>query len=56
VKNHPPPAIPCELCSQPINLISDLSADENGKAVHAKCYAERLASTQSNSPATAGTD
>jgi hypothetical protein len=56
VKSHPPPEIPCELCSEPINLITDLSADENGKAVHAKCYSERLSSAQGNSPATAGTN
>jgi hypothetical protein len=36
--NSPPfPEIPCVICSKPVNLQTDLCADENGKAVHADC-------------------
>jgi hypothetical protein len=45
---HPFPAIPCILCSNPVNLISDLSADENGKAVHEECYLKRVTSSSNN--------
>ena len=45
---HPFPEIPCILCSNAVNLISDLSADENGKAVHEECYVRRLTSSSSN--------
>jgi hypothetical protein len=31
-----PPEIPCALCSKPVNLGSDLCADENGNAVQAR--------------------
>ena len=30
---HPFADIPCKLCSKPVDLSADLSADENGKAV-----------------------
>jgi hypothetical protein len=43
----PFPAIPCVLCSNPVNLISDLYADENGKAVHEECYVNRITETNS---------
>ena len=45
---RPLPEIPCILCSKPINLQSDLSADENGKAVHEECYVRRIASSLGN--------
>jgi len=48
------PEIPCILCSKPVNLISDLHADENGKAVHEECYVKRI--TESNFPAVIGDD
>jgi len=30
----PFPEVPCVICSKPVDLRADLSADENGKAVH----------------------
>lgn len=35
---HPFQAIPCNICSKPIDLSADLYADEHGKAVHEDCY------------------
>jgi hypothetical protein len=32
----------CILCSKPLDLTTDLNTDENGKAVHTKCYAAKL--------------
>ena len=41
--NSPPfPEIPCVICSKPVNLQTDLCADENGKAVHDSCYIKRI--------------
>jgi hypothetical protein len=37
--------IPCKLCSKPVDLTSDLSADENGKAVHSECYVRHIIGT-----------
>jgi hypothetical protein len=34
--------LPCAICSQPVNLQMDMSADENGKAVHSECYVKRI--------------
>ena len=48
---HPFLEIPCILCSNPVNLVSDLSADENGKAVHEECYVKRITGSSSNSAA-----
>ena len=50
--SRPFPEIPRALCSNPVKLISDLSADENGKAVHEECYVKRITSS-SSSPAAA---
>jgi hypothetical protein len=36
------PEIPCIVCKKPVNLQTDLCADENGKAVHADCYVSRI--------------
>jgi hypothetical protein len=47
---HPGPEISCALCAKPIDLQVDLSADENGKAVHEDCYVKRL-SKSANLPA-----
>jgi hypothetical protein len=44
--------ISCALCSKPVDLLIDLSADENGKAVHEECYVKRLTSS-SNDPSAA---
>ena len=38
---HPVPGISCTLCSKPVDLRVDLSADENGKAAHEDCYVKR---------------
>jgi hypothetical protein len=43
---NPPPEILCPLCNRPIMLQVDLSADENGKAVHTECYAKRISTEQ----------
>jgi hypothetical protein len=47
MKSHPFPEIPCVICSKPVDLSADLSADENGKAVHTKCYVHRITTPQS---------
>jgi hypothetical protein len=39
---HSFPEISCALCSNPVDLKIDLSADENGKAVHEDCYVKRI--------------
>jgi hypothetical protein len=47
---HPFPEIPCALCDEPVNLSTDLQADENGKSVHEECYVKRIASSPSSLP------
>jgi hypothetical protein len=44
------PEIPCTLCSNAVNLISDLFADENRKAVREEGYVQRI-KISSTSPA-----
>jgi hypothetical protein len=39
---HAVPEISCLLCSKPMNLTTDLSADEHGTAVHEECYFKRI--------------
>ncbi len=39
---HPFLEIHCILCKKPVDLSVDLSADENGKAVHVECYAKQI--------------
>ena len=46
MKSRPFPEIPCVICSKPVDLSADLSADENGKAVHTECYVNRIATPQ----------
>ena len=46
--SRPFPAISCALCSNPVDLLIDLTADENGKAVHEECYVRRLTSSPGN--------
>ena len=50
----PSPEIPSTLCSNPVNLISDLHADANDKTVHEECYVKRI--TESNSRAAISDD
>ena len=45
---HPFPSISCEICSKQVDLSVDLSADENGKAVHEHCYVKRVTTPQSH--------
>ncbi len=47
---YPFPEIPCTICSKPLDLRVDLSADEKGKAVHEECYVQRITSSHSYSP------
>ena len=42
---HPVAEIRCQLCSKPIDLNPDLSADENGKGVHEECYVRRISAS-----------
>jgi hypothetical protein len=46
--SRPFPEISCTLCSKPVDLLIDLSADENGMAVHEECCVRRLTSSSSN--------
>jgi hypothetical protein len=50
LKSCPFPEIPCVICSKPVDLRVDLSADENGKAVHPECYVKRITTTHSGPP------
>jgi len=36
--SRPSLEISCTLCSKPVDLRTDLCADENGKAIHEDCY------------------
>jgi len=47
MKSRPFPEVPCVICSKPVDLRADLSADENGKAVLTECYVKRITSPQS---------
>ena len=38
------PEISCILCSKPVDLRTDLCADENGKAIHEDCYVTHVSS------------
>jgi hypothetical protein len=48
MRNHSFPEISCIICSGPLDLSLDLSADENGKAVHEECYVNRLVAAPSH--------
>jgi hypothetical protein len=50
--SHPFPEISCLLCSKPVDLKVDLSADKNGKAVHTECYVHRIINPQGGPSAT----
>ena len=49
---HPFPELPCTICAKPVDLQTDLTADENGKAVHEDCYVKRIMTSRNNPPAT----
>jgi hypothetical protein len=42
VGGHPFTVLHCAICSEPVDLTVDLSADEDGKAVHEDCYVRRI--------------
>jgi hypothetical protein len=44
----PLPEIPCKICAKPVDLTVDLFADENGKAVHANCYFQRITTSHAH--------
>jgi hypothetical protein len=46
MKSRAFPEIPCLICSKPVDLSTDLSADENGKAIHTECYVKRITTPQ----------
>jgi hypothetical protein len=39
---HPFPEIACVVCNKLVDLQTDLTADENGKAVHEECYLKQI--------------
>lgn len=47
---HPFPKIPCALCRKPVDLETDLYADENGKPVHEDCYVKHIMRSRRNPP------
>jgi hypothetical protein len=48
---HPFSEIPCAICNKAVNLSADLTANENGKAVHEECYLKHITGFRSNIPA-----
>jgi hypothetical protein len=44
--DRPSPELSCVLCSRPVDLRTDLCADENGKAIHEDCYVKHLTSSE----------
>jgi hypothetical protein len=48
------PEIPCIICNKALNLTVDLTANENGKAVHEECYVNYITSSNSNNPTVTG--
>jgi hypothetical protein len=51
---HPIPEISCAFCAKPIDLQTDLTADENGKAIHEDCYVKRVTNFRNNAGLHAG--
>jgi hypothetical protein len=45
------PIVSCRICSKPLDLSHDLSADECGRAVHTECYVNRLIAAPSHQAA-----
>jgi hypothetical protein len=48
---HPFSEIPCAICNKAVNLSADLTADENGKAVHEDCYVNHVTGSHGSIPA-----
>jgi hypothetical protein len=46
--DHPFQETPCKICAEPVVLTVELSADENGKAVHEDCYVKQVTSSRRN--------
>jgi len=44
IMSRPFSEIHCVVCRRPVDLNTDLCADENGKAVHEECYLKRITS------------
>jgi hypothetical protein len=44
--SRPYPEISCILCRKPVDLRTDLCADENGKAIHEDCYVTHVTSNR----------
>jgi hypothetical protein len=53
---HPLQETPCIICAKRVDLRVDLSADENGKAVHEDCYVKHIMSSRRNAPASTMAD
>ena len=51
---HPIPEIPCTICAKPVDLQTDLTADENGKAIHEDCYVKQVTSSRNSAGLHAG--
>lgn len=47
---HPSKALPCNICSKPVDLSVDLCADENGKSIHEDCYVKHISNSRTNLP------
>jgi len=45
--NYDPPPL-CQICNKPVDLARIRFADEDGHAIHARCYLSRLSAAQSN--------
>jgi len=45
---QPFPVVQCVICNKTLDLKTDLSADENGKALHADCYFKHIIGEQNN--------
>jgi hypothetical protein len=43
------PEVSCVLCGRPVDLQTDLTADENGKAIHEDCYVRHITSNGGHS-------
>ncbi len=43
----------CSICDKPVTLREDICVDENGKAVHTDCHANRILRDNRLTPSTA---
>jgi hypothetical protein len=46
----PSQEITCPICDKPIDLDRDRNTDEDGRAVHTRCYIQRLIAAQNDPP------